>query len=204
MLFGAIKNFIKESNRIEGITSYPVEALFELHKNFFDLQFITIEDICNFVNRTAGPKAPLRDSLGLNVTVGDHKPMLGGISVRAALQEIIDDINSSDRELMKINVAYDTAMAHGKWIRSFDEEAVVQRRNHDIKILHEAGYGPFELHNRFAHLHPFMDGNGRTARAIWARQMVNHWGYNFNPGFLHTYYYQALNAADKIYNNVGI
>lgn len=149
-----IDKFIKESNMIEGITSYHAEDLFKLHVAFFDLPSITLADICNFVNRVAGHTAVLRDQVGLNVTVGDHKPMLGGPRLRAVLQTQVEDIN---------------------WCR----------------------YSPFDLHNRFAHLHPFMDGNGRTARAIWARQMVMYYGYDFKQSFLHTYYYQALSSADK-------
>ena len=48
---------------------------------------------------------------------------------------------------------------------------------------------------RYETLHPFMDGNGRSGRILWAWQMIEH---NIAPGlslgFLHAYYYQTLAA----------
>lgn len=67
------------------------------------------------------------------------------------------------------------------------------------EIIRAIGFqklSPYEAHCEFLTLHPFMDGNGRTARAIWARQMR---GLGLNPfalPFLQTFYYQALSAAD--------
>ncbi len=53
--------------------------------------------------------------------------------------------------------------------------------------------GPFDLHRHFESLHPFMDGNGRAGRILWAWQMIHH---NIHPGlelgFLHAWYYQSL------------
>jgi len=52
---------------------------------------------------------------------------------------------------------------------------------------------PFELHNEYEMLHPFIDGNGRSGRALWAWKMLRTVG-NHDLGFLHTYYYQSLEA----------
>lgn len=52
---------------------------------------------------------------------------------------------------------------------------------------------PFLVHRAYETLHPFMDGNGRSGRAIWAWQMINQ---DVQPrlqlGFLHAWYYQSL------------
>ena len=56
---------------------------------------------------------------------------------------------------------------------------------------------PDLLHNTYEMLHPYMDGNGRSGRALWAWQMLefNHcFGLNF--GFLRAYYYQTLRSHD--------
>ena len=54
---------------------------------------------------------------------------------------------------------------------------------------------PYDIHRRYETLHPFMDGNGRSGRILWAWQMIHH---DISPGlslgFLHTFYYQTLDA----------
>ena len=50
----------------------------------------------------------------------------------------------------------------------------------------------YEAHQRYETLHPFMDGNGRSGRALWLWQMG---GIERAPlGFLHHFYYQSLDA----------
>ena len=46
----------------------------------------------------------------------------------------------------------------------------------------------YENHKYFEEIHPFLDLNGRTGRAIWLHQM----GGEAPMGFLHTWYYQSL------------
>lgn len=49
---------------------------------------------------------------------------------------------------------------------------------------------PFESHCAYEALHPFIDGNGRSGRAIWL------WAMNGGRGltFLHNFYYQTLDS----------
>lgn len=57
---------------------------------------------------------------------------------------------------------------------------------------------PWGNHITFEHLHPFMDGNGRTGRLLWAWQM-HRMGQDplppFGLAFLHRFYYQTLARA---------
>jgi hypothetical protein len=67
-----------------------------------------------------------------------------------------------------------------------------------VHLLGSANIGdldPWQLHIRYETLHPFMDGNGRSGRAIWLWQM----GVAYRPelGFLHSFYYQTLQHVGR-------
>ncbi len=58
---------------------------------------------------------------------------------------------------------------------------------------------PYETHGKFLYLHPFMDGNGRAARAILAWQSLRNpvWSAQIKVlPVLQTLYYMALDHAD--------
>lgn len=61
------------------------------------------------------------------------------------------------------------------------------------RAVHEMG--AHETHVAYELLHPFTDGNGRSGRALWAWQMARTGHDPFVRPFLHTFYYQTLNAA---------
>ncbi len=54
---------------------------------------------------------------------------------------------------------------------------------------------PYRGHVAYETLHPFMDGNGRSGRAIWVWHMHRLGRDPFSLGFLHHFYYQALSAS---------
>lgn len=58
------------------------------------------------------------------------------------------------------------------------------------------GLAPYQLHLEYENLHPFTDCNGRSGRALWARQM-NRCHDGCPLGFLHHWYYQSLDASRK-------
>ena len=55
-------------------------------------------------------------------------------------------------------------------------------------------------HHSYLHLHPFTDGNGRSARLIWLWRMWNLPNaaglHAIKRGFLHSFYYQVLEHMD--------
>ncbi len=57
---------------------------------------------------------------------------------------------------------------------------------------------PWVKHIAYENLHPFTDGNGRSGRVLWLRQMLHGSGRDIAQaqglGFLHTFYYQTLSA----------
>lgn len=50
-------------------------------------------------------------------------------------------------------------------------------------------------HVRYEKLHPFMDGNGRSGRVLWAWQMRHEGQDPFALPFLQRFYYQTLGAG---------
>lgn len=56
---------------------------------------------------------------------------------------------------------------------------------------------PWTIHIAFEGLHPFMDGNGRTGRALWAWNMLTTGEDPFSLSFLHRFYYQTLAAVGR-------
>jgi len=51
---------------------------------------------------------------------------------------------------------------------------------------------PFVLHRRYELLHPFVDGNGRSGRALWAWHMTQRGEDPFALPFLQWWYYRSL------------
>ena len=65
----------------------------------------------------------------------------------------------------------------------------------DVVAMANEENHPFDVHCAFEDLHPFLDGNGRTGRALWLWQMVNQHGYRCEGLFLRKWYYQSLDRG---------
>ena len=144
------REFILESNRIEGIIREPTTEEVNEWFRFMNLEEITVGELIKFV-QVYEPKAPLRRRRGMDVQVGNHVPPPGGVEVEVELVKLLQDANHP--------------------------------------------YGdPWLVHTRYEALHPFMDGNGRSGRMLWAWQMGP---FKLSLGFLHLFYYQTLGHQAK-------
>lgn len=140
-----LRDFVTESNRIEGIRGASKEEI-DAHETLLDAEKLTIACLKDFV-AAVQPGAVLRDKLGFNVRVGNHRPPPGGPSMPRKLEALLEDANGGL-------------------------------------------VSPWHVHVHYETLHPFMDGNGRSGRAVWLWMMG---GMERAPlGFLHHFYYQTL------------
>lgn len=63
-----------------------------------------------------------------------------------------------------------------------------------LRRINEGHIDPWTAHVEYEMLHPFMDGNGRTGRAIWLWHCGGVGALDDLPplGFLHAFYYETL------------
>ena len=61
-----------------------------------------------------------------------------------------------------------------------------------IGMANSRDFDAWEVHVAFELLHPYMDGNGRVGRALWAWKMINDGTDPFELPFLQQFYYQTL------------
>lgn len=64
-----------------------------------------------------------------------------------------------------------------------------------VATINARSINAYDAHLAYETLHPFLDGNGRSGRALWAWQMKRERQDPFDLGFLHTFYYQTLDAS---------
>jgi hypothetical protein len=88
-------DFVRESNRIEGILRPPTDAEIEAHRWLLSVSAPAIEHIQQFVSVIA-PGHRLRDKLGLDVRVGDHIAPSGGPQIRTELHLLLSKLEVSD------------------------------------------------------------------------------------------------------------
>ncbi|MCH7947012.1 MAG: sigma 54-interacting transcriptional regulator [candidate division Zixibacteria bacterium] len=89
---------------------------------------------------------------------------------------------------MDVQVGDHTPPVGGPWIAKHLEELLAWGGD-----LHTERHLIWEFHLHYERLHPFTDGNGRSGRALWLRQV----GGAAPLGFLHSFYYMTLAEGDK-------
>lgn len=102
-----LREFIIESNRIEGILRAPTPEEETAHAQLLRLLSVSLEDVASFV-RVIQPDAVLRNARGLNVRVGDHVPPPGGPPIESKARELLGRINAHALSPYAAHVEYET------------------------------------------------------------------------------------------------
>lgn len=102
-----LAEFVRESNRIEGIHRAPTDEELVATQYFLDLDVLTISDVVKLVDVYQRGARP-RFVQGLDVRVGGHVPPRGGPHVQSALQRILEAVNDGDFSAYEAHVAYET------------------------------------------------------------------------------------------------
>lgn len=65
-----------------------------------------------------------------------------------------------------------------------------------LECVNKGLISAYNAHVQYEILHPFIDGNGRSGRALWLRMMILN-GWDMRRGFLHEFYYQTLDNSRR-------
>ena len=88
-----LRDFIRESNRIEGIEREPTQREILLVQVVLGEEEITVTLLDNAVN-VFEPGAKLRDKTGMDVRVGNHIAPPGGPDIRTRLAGLVGSANT--------------------------------------------------------------------------------------------------------------
>lgn len=99
-------DFIKESNRIEGIYTEPSVEEIAAYEQFLSKDEITIESLVTFVS-VIQPDAKLRLN-GETVMVGSYMPPVGGMKILYTLDALLESIKRSRIIAFKAHKEYES------------------------------------------------------------------------------------------------
>lgn len=150
-----------------------------------------MSDLSNFVRESNAIEGITRDPLFSELDATDHFFCLYKLTLEDVCQ--LQSAYAPGKPLrnrvgMDVRVGNYIAPGGGRTIE-VELMTLVGKLNNAKPGLHD---NPWKTHLAFERLHPFLDGNGRTGRALWAWHMQRLGMNPFALSFLHRFYYQTL------------
>lgn len=99
--------FVRESNRIERIMFVRLVEV-EAHRQFLDLERLTVPALCEFVKLTADARLRNQTGLDIIVTGAKHVPPPGGSEIEQRLNVILESVNSAARDPYIVHCEYES------------------------------------------------------------------------------------------------
>lgn len=107
MLSKLLRDFVAQSNMIEGIHREPTVAEIAAHHRFLESTSLTIDNFKELVS-VLQSDARLRDWPHLNVRVGTHIAPRGGADIVTQLQALLDKVNAASIGAWHAHCAFET------------------------------------------------------------------------------------------------
>ena len=99
--------FVTESNRIEGILRPPTQEELDAFARLLSLPRLYLIDLTEFVG-IYQPDAQLRNVVGRDVRVGNHRPPPGGPEIRERLVDLLSRAKRTPDSAYAIHLEYET------------------------------------------------------------------------------------------------
>lgn len=102
-----LTEFVRESNRIEGIIRDPLPRELEATERFLSQESLSLPAVIDFV-AAVQPNARLRKSPEMNVRVGNHVAPRGGPMIVGRLRQLLGKVNRNERAPYWLHHDYET------------------------------------------------------------------------------------------------
>ena len=109
LLATEIRDFLTQSNLIEGIEREPTHLEIEATSRFLALDYLTVQDVCNLVKvyQPSRPVGELRLRPNQNVQVGKYVAPAGGPHMTVRLASLLADVNSNAASPYDLHLQYE-------------------------------------------------------------------------------------------------
>ncbi len=90
----ALKEFVRESNKIEGLDRSPMTYEMQAHQDLLSVEKLIVQDLEIFALTVARGK--LRNRKGMNLRIGHTMAPKGGMTVTESLTDLLKKINNRE------------------------------------------------------------------------------------------------------------